>query len=413
MMGEKKLFRMIARSTKGYVARLVPSSAPSQQQATLGRSLGPSDPARARLRVLAIADAAGATLQINLIRPVNGAVAAGDVSMLILTEEDERAAVKFGVSGAALIDLAWRQSAPDVVFISRYGGSLAPDILAKAGQTRTPIVYHIDDNLFEVPVEAGIEKARKYGAPGRQEAMRTLLGRASVAYVSTERLAAQLCERIVLAANVFIGEIASASDPLPPRPKDRSKGLQVGYMASSSHAADLHMALPGVLSALTADPDLRFTLFGSLRPPSELASFGARVEHVAAIGDYDSFLQRLAEMNWDWGLAPLRPGRFNEAKTDTKWVEYAAASVPCLVSDHPVYRDCTENGAAVAVGDEDWTEALPRVLADRGLAVQTAAAAHVRLVRKHGLGRMARQLYSVFVRAGVPAPRAAAISDGC
>ncbi|WP_245306817.1 MULTISPECIES: glycosyltransferase [unclassified Rhizobium] len=330
--------------------------------------------------------------------------------MLILTEEDERLAVTSGRSAQQLFVDAWQQAAPHMVFVSRYGGILAETLLQMSASKNTPLVYHIDDNLFEVPPEAGIDKVKKYGAPARQQAIRALLKGADAVYLSTARLAHQLREHTQLAGSVFAGEIASASDPIPYNRLVAPSQPRFGYMASSSHAADLQLALPGIIAGLTANPDVHFTVFGSLRPPPELGGFGPRVEHVPAVSDYDGFLSQLAAMRWDWGLAPLRPGRFNEAKTDTKWVEYTAAGVPTIVSDHPIYHDCSQNGAAVRVCDTKWAEALPQVLANRALAERTLAAARERLIQQHGLGHMATQLSHVLKLAGLSPERAEVVS---
>ncbi len=381
-----------------------------RSSSSVGRLLGPEDPDRAKLRLLVVADAAGATLQINLLRPAQAAVAAGDLRMVVVTEEDERLAVKSGRTAQQLLADAWQQAAPHLIFVSRYGGSLAETLLQICADKNVPLVYHIDDNLFEVPPEAGVEKARKYGAPARQQAIRTLLKGADTAYLSTARLAEQLREHAQISARLFVGEIASASDPISTLGSAGSIRPRFGYMASSSHAADLQLALPGVVAALTSNPDLHFTVFGSLQPPPELGAFGARVEHLPAVGDYDGFLRQLAAMRWDWGLAPLRPGRFNEAKTDTKWVEYSASGIPTIVSDHPIYQDCSQNGAAVRIGDTQWTEELPKVLADRALAERTLANARKRLISHHGLNHMAAQLERVLKLAGLATERAAIIS---
>jgi hypothetical protein len=375
------------------------------------RVLGRAGPGCSKLNLLTIADAVGATLQINLIRPLKAATFDGAIQVFIFTEEDEQSEFKSGVAQADLVDRIWQESQPDALFISRYGGSLADAILWKAKQCLTPVIYHIDDNLFEVPEEAGPAKFRKYGSAERQAAMKKLLQGANVNYVSTRRLADQLSERNVLGTNVFIGEIASASDPISPQRRARSNGLRLGYMASSSHAPDLQLALPGIRAALTQFPGLRFTVFGSLRPPAELESYGARVEHVPAVGDYDGFLRQLAEMGWDWGLAPLRAGRFNEAKTDTKWVEYAAAGIPCLVSDHPVYSRCSEKDAAVAVSDQAWGTVVPRVLADVDFTNRTRAAAYERLLRFYGQRHMTSQLLDVLSCAGLMADQLRRVAE--
>lgn len=373
-----------------------------QSSIALGRVVGPVEMEKVKLRLLVVADASGATLQINLLRPLHSALAAGDVGIFLLTEEDEQRAAKSGCSRQQILAEAWERARPDLVFVSRYGASLTAELLQKSARERVPLVYHLDDNLFEVPVEAGIEKARKYSSPSRQQAIRRLLGEANAVYLSTERLARQLSEFCQLAPHLFVGAIASASDPIAVNRASTLKELCFGYMASSSHAADLQLALPGIIASLHAYPDLQFTVFGSLRPPPELAIFDRRVAHIPAIGDYDSFLSQLASMRWDWGLAPLRPGRFNDAKTDTKWVEYSAAGVPTIASTHPVYHDCSQGDAAVTIGDSNWAEELPNIVVDRALAERTLAAARERLIQHHGLGHMTMQLYKVFRLAGLP-----------
>ena len=209
---------------------------------------------------------------------------------------------------------------------------------------------------------------------------------------------------------MFVGEIASASDPIRYGSAVKQNGLHLGYMASSSHAADLELALPGIIMGLTANTELQFTVFGSLRPPAALSKFGSRVQHIPAVGNYDDFLEQLAAMRWNWGIAPLRPGRFNEAKTDTKWVEYSAAGIPTIVSDHTIYQECIRNGAAVQVGDMDWADRLPVILADRVLAERTLEAARERLIKYHGLVRMSVQLSHVFKLAGLSSGSAEIIS---
>jgi glycosyltransferase involved in cell wall biosynthesis len=234
------------------------------------------------------------------------------------------------------------------------------------------------------------------------------VSRADLVYLSTTRLQDQLHAIGVLPARpdaTWVGAIASASDPLEPlTAAATSDGLSpvFGYMASSSHRPDLALALPGIEAVLRNDPTARFEIYGSLAMPAPLCErFGPRVRHHAAVADYDAFLGGLRDLGWSWGIAPLRPGRFNEAKTDTKWVEYAAARIPCLASQHAVYADCLSDGAAVGVSDAEWEAALPRALADTRLRTETLERSRRRLSARHNLARMTSQLQDVFRRVGV------------
>ncbi|WP_372616776.1 glycosyltransferase [Falsiroseomonas sp.] len=383
--------------------------APDARNATprlAARILPSPDAPRAPLNLLVIADAAGATLQINLLRPLRASLAAGACRIHLVTEAEEAAWRLAGGRPAEAVRRLWDEVAPEAVFVSRYGGGLAEEIVAAAKRHRTPLVYHLDDNLFAVPREAGAAKAAKYGAPERQAAMRHMLSQADLVLLSTSRLRDQLAEAGLLPARrdaVQVAGIASASDPLEPAITHEAAGPVFGYMASSSHGPDLALALPGIEAALQRLPAARFEIYGSLPMPGTLAGrFGARVRHHPAVPDYDAFLRGLADLGWHWGLAPLRQGSFNEAKTDTKWVEYAAAGIPCLASRHPVYEASLAAGAAVPVGDGDWAETLPAALADAAWRDRVLAAAQQRLRAEHGLARMTTQLAEALGAAGVP-----------
>lgn len=385
-----------------WLKRLIRSGNPLRDPPTPKTTiLGSEQSGRANLRLLAIADAAGATLQINLIRPMRAALESGIIRIELFTEDDEKAARTVKMPPQQIVSDLWKRSQPHLVFVSRYGGGLAKLITEEAARTGTPLIYHLDDNLFEVPNGAGIEKAKKYGDPARQNGMRILLSRSDVAYISTHRLARQLNDLGISATNMFVGEIASASDLLECR-ETTPENFTIGYMASSSHAADLKLALPGIIRALSLIPSLNFSVFGSLKPPGALSQFGERVTHVNAVGDYDSFLKRLKESGWAWGLAPLCASRFNEAKTNTKWVEYTSARIPTIVSRHPVYEENFSKNAAVGFSDADWHEKLPGIIKNQELARKTLATAQDQLLHCYSQARMTSQVQAVFRRAGAP-----------
>jgi hypothetical protein len=174
-----------------------------------------------------------------------------------------------------------------------------------------------------VPTDAGAAKVAKYSAPARQAAIRHLLAEATLVYLSTNRLRRQLAGAgyLRLAVPVYVGKVASATEPLPMLETVPARPAVFGYMASSSHELDLALALPGVVAALERDAALSFEIYGSLALPARLQRrFGPRVRWIPPVPDYDAFLARLRELRWAWGLAPLRPGRFQDAKCETKWV---------------------------------------------------------------------------------------------
>jgi hypothetical protein len=327
----------------------------------------------------------------------------------VLTEADVASSARTDAEARAMIAAFIHALRPQAVFVSRYGGIGAAGIAAAARATAVPVIFHLDDNLFALPPELGAAKVKKYADPVRQAALQQLLDEADLVYLSTSLLFEQLQIGGQLTRNAVVAEIASASDPVPDALADLPPlPIVFGYMASSSHSADLAMITPAIVGALMRYSDTRFELFGNIARPPALKRLGARVAHHPAIADYDAFLRRLAQLGWHFALAPLQDMQFNRAKTNTKWVEYAAAGIPTLASDHPIYRDCCRAGAGVLVRDGDWEGAIATMITDPALRQAVRQRALDRLRAEYGLTRLGRQLLDVLARAGAVVPPAVA-----
>lgn len=357
------------------------------------------DVTAARLKVIVFADAIGPTLQLNLLRPLRAMCDAGACSLVIVTEDGMEVLQRNPLGASGALQELWRNVGPCAVFASRYGGPYADVIVGMAKANHSPLIFHLDDNLFEVPPEIGAAKYRRYRTPARQSALWTLIEGASLVYLSTEPLRQRLAQ-LGLKNRVHVGDIASASDPLPPYPKSPGGSLVFGYMASGSHAADLELALPAIVDALERHPAATFEMFGSLPVPPALDRFHGRIRHRSPVRDYDGFLQSLQRLGWDFGIAPLRDTPFNAVKTDTKWVEYTAAGIPVLASDREVYRRCCADGAGLLVPDDGWSNAIQSMITDKELRAAVASKAVQRLKSTYSVSRLRLQLLTVLAQAG-------------
>lgn len=65
----------------------------------------------------------------------------------------------------------------------------------------------------------------------------------------------------------------------------------------------------------------------------------------------------------DIGIAPLSNIDFNKAKSGIKFLEYAAAGIPCVGSDLPEYRLLSQDGIGMVAGSPtEWRKALKSLL---------------------------------------------------
>ena len=354
----------------------------------------------APVTILALSASVSPTLAIHLLRPLQGLPG---INIQMLTQEALAQIVKNappGIDGLSLAAMILNQVRPALVFSSRYNGAMAEDFLAASRRMGLPFVFHLDDNLMEVSADQGADKVAYYSHPKRLQALRAQMEQASVAYFSTEALRDRMLELGIEVAKPHVGAICAAVDLLPLGPVPAS--LTFGYAASGGHNEDLKLALPGIVAALEQHPQARFELIGSLEHmPPELVRFGERVKHERRFIAYDDYLRDLQRRNWVLGLTPLCDNPFTRMKTYTKWVEYTAAGLPVIASDHPIYRDCCADGAALFVKDADWASALPGLLGDVSARQAMVAKARARVGQEYSVARLRAQLLEVFRLAGL------------
>lgn len=356
-----------------------------------------------RRRILAIALNYSPTLFIHLLRPLHN-----DGGFEIQVATEDMLAKLAGMAGSSPADIAAAildKAKPDLVFACRYNGPLAEDIAIACRRRRIPFIFHLDDNLMEVPPEQGADKAAFYLQPQRLQALRAQMEQAALAYFSTAALRDRMRDLGIGFRDTYVGPICAAADPMAERTPAATVAaagapLVFGYAASAGHGADLRLALPGIMAVLDRFPAARFELVGSIDMVPELAAYGERVRHDRSFSRYDDYLADLHRRGWSLGLAPLCDTPFSRLKTYTKWVEYAAAGIPAIISDHPIYRECGAGGAAALVQDGDWAAALPALFGDAARRGAIATVARRRLSADYSLEKLRGQLLAAFARAG-------------
>lgn len=141
-----------------------------------------------------------------------------------------------------------------------------------------------------------------------------------------------------------------------------------------THPGDLDVARAGIQQALRANPDWQFRSIGSRATLRSLGVDGDVIPWQPDMLDYANAYGTLSA-----AVVPLKPSRFNEAKSWLKGLEAAALGVPFIASPTEQYRALTAHGVGLlAEKPKDWTRQLGRLLSDatfrtdqvsRGLAV--------------------------------------------
>lgn len=123
--------------------------------------------------------------------------------------------------------------------------------------------------------------------------------------------------------------------PMPER--DRPT---IGYQGSPSHLRDWTSSYTaGVARFLAAHPDWGIHFYGL--DPGELALVASSAKYTPWAGTVEEYYRTVS---FDVGIGPLRPSRFNRAKSGLRAIEYAARGIVAVLPDLEPYRGWVEDG---------------------------------------------------------------------
>lgn len=343
------------------------------------------------LKVVIVCDSLGATQTISFSRPLEPEITAGRVALHMVPCSTPSEAEE----AEALI----RQMGPNVVVFSRCTSDAVRGLIASAHAVDAAVVVHLDDDLLAVPAELGSSKHAHYTDPARMAALRLTLDKSDLIYASTNPLADRLRQHGVRTP-ITAGDIYCPAGKAPARGRLPSTGPVIGYMATGGHGADLELVLPAIKRLLSDIPTLRFETLGTIRPPEALRVFGARAAHYPGLANYEDFMERLNDLGWWIGIAPLADTPFNRCKADTKWVEYSTCGIPTIASDLPVYhRACASGAGALATTAMEWEQRIRTLLSDRSARGKMAALAADRLEQDYKLSILTAQILKILNQA--------------
>jgi hypothetical protein len=263
---------------------------------------------------------------------------------------------------AALLDF-------DAIHVMRISHPLMVRITRQLQRRGVGIVWDNDDQRVAL-----LEEAAK--APGQE-------GLAAQRFFASMRAMARTADAVTTPSEVLARlhaadsqrEVQILPNLLPPtfrRPQRvmPHEGISVGWLAMPHHAESFEaLRIRQTLEQLLArHAHLNVTGVGL-----DLALPSRRYTHVPGI-PYGTMAENLAY--FDIAIAPLADTAVNQARSDVKLKEYAAAGVAWLASPIGPYAGLGEQQGGRLVADDDWLHAIEalmndadmrRVLAQRGM----------------------------------------------
>lgn len=348
-------------------------------------------------RITFVANSLLPTLQLSFLKPLAPLIEKGILKIDVLTEEDMKKELLKKPSDEKIREWFINRLdsfQPGLVVFCRYSGPNAEEMTHWADRNNVPTIFHIDDDLLNIPIELGEAKHAFHNSPSRISTVRHLLDSSDKVYCSNDRLKNRLyalgAKAPLVSGTIYAsGTVITESAMRPIR--------KIGYMASSDHSQNLEMIKPSIIKYLRQNPDVVFELFGSIPAPPEFAEFGKRVQNCLPIRSYEKFLTSFAEQEWDIGICPLVPSPFNLVKSNTKWVEYTSVGAAVIASRGTVYDDCCADGCGILADSlDEWADGLERLTRDPALRLEQVKRAQEKLRNQYSVERLREQVLSIF-----------------
>lgn len=284
--------------------------------------------------------------------------------------------IHFGVVTESEVTVA-HLHASDMVLFCRNSDPASDWILEECLYRNIPTVYHLDDNLWEVP--QGLLYSDYYNDPQRIRRMERFLSRASLVRVYSQPLL-ERAQQFNSNVDLVVPCIDMSLVPRTALPRWDDK-IRITYVTGRGGGDPLISLISrDLFKLLDAYPDKVEMYWWGDVPAEFLHHPSTRLALV--LHDYDQFLPYLAQSGFDIGLAPLTPTFFHLSKTNTKFRDYGACRISGIYSDVEVYSCCVEHektGLLVPNTPGAWFDAMQRLLLDADLRrrIQEAAYAYV------------------------------------
>lgn len=195
----------------------------------------------------------------------------------------------------------------------------------------------------------------------KAEMLRACIAEADLITTTTENLAA-VFRQINPNVSVLPNCIDLSKFERLPLPK---KEIRVMWTGSASHYEEL-LAMREVFSAMLARfPQIKLVIVGYMAPGMKQTLPADRVEF-HPFDEFPAYPYKLATLNADIALIPLRDTPFNRCKSPLKFLEMSALRIPSIVSYTTPYKELIEmnegdHGMGFFVegfAPETWVEAL-------------------------------------------------------
>ena len=222
------------------------------------------------------------------------------------------------------------------------------------------LVYVLDDDLLNLPDY--VSSAKYYKIPRIHNNIISIMNSCD-SFLTTSRV---LLEKYGKGfKNAFLIDEPSLQNKV--NNKDNEK-VKIGFAGSIDRAQDINVILEETIKEI----------INKYKDSIEVEFMGAKptivdeykLNYIPYQDSYQKYIEKMSELNWDIGLAPMPISDFHSCKYINKYVEYASFGIAGIYSNCAPYiygiRN-GENGLLVDNNCKDWVEAISSLIDNKKL----------------------------------------------
>jgi len=237
---------------------------------------------------------------------------------------------------------------------------------------KKPIILEIDDWIFDLPSYNIASTPYEPGSDAEWVAYEQI--KLSDAIIcSTNYIKEKLVDLfpdkpIHVVRNAIDFDVWDNLSPIEPWFKFKEEGkIRIGYTGCGNHDEDIKTIKKPILKLVQEFPEVEFIL--PLPFESWKDSFGPQVLFNNQWVSIERFPHMIAGWGLDIGVAPLRDNSFNSAKSNLRYLEYAALKIPCVASPVIPFVESIKDGknGFLASSQLDWYEKVKKLVLDEKL----------------------------------------------
>lgn len=286
-----------------------------------------------------------------------------------------------------------------------------PELFAEARRLGLPIIFDIDDLIFDRTRYADYLRAQTL----EDEEVKGLLNLADMYHKSMDAADILMTSTTTLGQllpsdrakkhgfvvhNSVADSLRDIAQGLCDRPAREDGEIRMFYGSGSrTHDADFALIAAALLEAMHENEHLHLYLHGYLELIPDFESCAERVHRIAFL-DKQTYYRVIAE--YDIALMPLEASIFNDAKSNIKYQEASIFGIPSIVSPRADFLEAITDGvdAFIAHSSTQWRNAILKLAASHELRVTMGEKARQNVLARYACRHVAeKELHAALPKA--------------